>query len=403
MVKKILKFGGTSVGTVERIQHVANIIKKEHTAGNKIIAVVSAMSGSTNELIKLSNEISENFNKRELDVLVSSGEQVTCALVAGALLKLKIKSKSWLNWQIPILTEGENSNARIINMNIKKINAYLEENGVAVIPGFQGISKTGDITTIGRGGSDATAVAVAKIFDADACEIYTDVDGIFSTDPNKIPVAKKIDKISYEEMLELSSLGAKVMQPSAVQTAMMYDIPLEVRSTFTDRQGTKIFDQENIDYTKSVTGVAYSKDDAKITLIGVKDKPGVAANIFEPLSRAQINVDMVIQNISSDQKTTDITFTIKRDDVSKTKEILKNNKYIEYKNIIHNDKVAKVSIVGAGMVSTPGVTYKMFRSLSEEKINILAISTSEIKLSVIIDEEYTLSAIKKLHTVFDLD
>jgi aspartate kinase len=244
---------------------------------------------------------------------------------------------------------------------------------------------------------------VAKIFQADACEIYTDVDGVFSTDPNKIPVAKKIDKISYDEMLELSSLGAKVMQPSAVQTAMMYDIPLEVRSTFTDRQGTKIFDQENIDYTKSITGVAYSKDDAKITLIGVNDKPGVAANIFEPLSNAQINVDMVIQNISSDQKTTDISFTIKRDDVSKTKEILKNNKNLDYKDIIHNDKVAKISIVGAGMVSTPGVTYKMFRSLSEEKINILAISTSEIKLSVIINEENTLKAIKKLHTVFDLD
>jgi aspartate kinase len=288
-------------------------------------------------------------------------------------------------------------------MCTKKINDYLEKNGVAVIPGFQGISKTGDATTIGRGGSDATAVAVAKIFNADSCEIYTDVDGVFSTDPNKIPVAKKIDKISFEEMLELSSLGAKVMQPSAVQTAMMYDIPLEVKSTFTDRQGTKIFDQENIDYTKSVTGVAYSKDDSKITLTGVKDKPGVAANIFEPLSKAQINVDMVIQNISSDQKTTDITFTIKRDDVFKTKEILKNNKNIEYENIIHNDKVAKVSIVGAGMVSTPGVTYKMFRSLSEEKINILAISTSEIKLSVIINEEDTLNAIKKLHTIFDLD
>tara|TARA_B110001452_G_scaffold127438_1_gene105890 strand:- start:41 stop:655 length:615 start_codon:yes stop_codon:yes gene_type:complete len=204
-------------------------------------------------------------------------------------------------------------------------------------------------------------------------------------------------------MLELSSLGAKVMQPSAVQTAMMYDIPLEVRSTFTDRQGTKIFDQENIDYTKSVTGVAYSKDDAKITVIGVEDKPGVAADIFEPISKAQINVDMVIQNISSDQKTTDITFTIKRDDVSKTKEILKSNKDINYKNIIHNDKVAKVSIVGAGMVSTPGVTYRMFRALSDEKINILAISTSEIKLSVIIDEDNTLNAIKKLHTIFDLD
>jgi aspartate kinase len=404
MVKKVLKFGGTSVGTIERIQHVANIVQKEHLAGNQVIVVVSAMSGKTNELISLSKKISEDFVKREFDVLLSSGEQVTSALLAGALVKLRINAKSWLNWQIPILTEGEHANARIINMSIKKINDFLNnQKGVAIIPGFQGISKNGDITTIGRGGSDATAVAVAKLFNAESCEIYTDVDGVFSTDPNKIPVAKKIDKISYDEMLELSSLGAKVMQSSAVQTAMIYDIPLEVRSTFTDRQGTKIFDQENIDYTKSVTGVAYSKDDAKITVIGVKDKPGVAANIFEPLSKAQINVDMVIQNISLDQKTTDITFTIKRDDVSKTLNILKNNKEIEYKNITHNDKVAKVSIVGAGMVSTPGITYRMFRALSNEKINILAISTSEIKLSVIIDENNTLNAIKKLHTIFDLD
>ena len=404
MVKKVLKFGGTSVGTIERIQHVANIIQKELLDGNQVIVVVSAMSGKTNELISLSKKISKEFNKREFDVLLSSGEQVTSALLAGALLDLKINAKSWMNWQIPILTEGENSNSRIINMNIQKINNFIKEKkGVAIIPGFQGISKNGDITTIGRGGSDATAVALAKLFDADACEIYTDVDGVFSTDPNKIPVAKKIDKISYEEMLELSSLGAKVMQPSAVQTAMMYNIPLEVRSTFTDRQGTKIFDQANIDYTKSVTGVAYSKDDAKITLVGVEDKPGVAANIFEPLSKAQINVDMVIQNISSDQKTTDISFTIKRDDVLKTLDILKINKEIEYKNIVHNDKVAKVSIVGAGMVSTPGITYRMFRALSDEKINILAISTSEIKLSVIIEEDNTLEAIKKLHTIFDLD
>jgi aspartate kinase len=403
MVKKVLKFGGTSVGTVERIQHVSNIIQKEHSSGSQVIAIVSAMSGKTNELIKLSKEISEEFDKRELDVLLSSGEQVTCALLSGALLKSKIKAKSWLNWQIPIITEGEHANARIINMHIEKINKYLDNGGVAIIPGFQGISKNGDITTIGRGGSDATAVAVAKIFNADTCEIYTDVDGVFSTDPNKIPVAKKIDKISYDEMLELSSLGAKVMQPSAVQTAMMYDIPLEVRSTFTERKGTKIFSQENIDYTKSVTGVAYSKDDAKITIIGVEDKPGVAANIFEPLSNAQINVDMVIQNISSDQKTTDITFTVKRDDVSKTKLILQDNKNIKYKEIIQNVKVAKVSIVGAGMVSTPGVTYRMFRALSDENINILAISTSEIKLSVIINEDNTLKAIKKLHTIFDLD
>ena len=403
MIKKVLKFGGTSVGTIKRIQHVAKIIKKEHILGVKVIVVVSAMAGKTNELISLSNEISDEFNKRELDVLLSSGEQVTCALLSGALISLDVKAQSWMNWQIPILTDGEHSNSRIINMHVEKINKYLDHGGVAIIPGFQGISKNGDITTIGRGGSDATAVAVAKIFNAETCEIYTDVDGVYSTDPNKIPVAKKIDKISFDEMLELSSLGAKVMQPSAVQTAMIYDIPLEVKSTFTERKGTKIFNQENIDYSKSVTGVAYSKDDAKISVLGVEDKPGVAANMFEPLSKAQINVDMVIQNISSDQKTTDITFTVKRNDISKTKKILKDNTQIDYKDIIENEKVAKISIVGAGMVSTPGVTYRMFRALSDENINILAISTSEIKLSVIIDEENTLKAIKKLHTIFDLD
>ena len=403
MAKKVLKFGGTSVGTIERILHVAKIVKKEHSAGNELIIIVSAMSGKTNELIDYSKSISTNFDKRELDVLLSSGEQVTSALLAGALIELGIKSKSWLNWQIPILTEGEHSNSRIVNLSVTKINEYLSKKGVVIIPGFQGITKFGDVTTIGRGGSDATAVAVAKIFQTDSCEIYTDVDGVYSSDPNKIPVAKKIDKISYDEMLEMSSLGAKVMQSSAVQTAMMYNIPLEVKSTFTDRPGTKIFSQENIDYSKSVTGVAYSKDDAKITLTDVQDKPGVAANIFEPLSKNQINVDMVIQNISSDQKTTDITFTIKREDLSKTLEIINNNTKIACKEISHNDKVAKVSIVGAGMVSTPGITYKMFKGLAEEKINILAISTSEIKLSVIINEEDTTNAIKKLHTIFELD
>ena len=229
------------------------------------------------------------------------------------------------------------------------------------------------------------------------------MDGVFSSDPKKIPVAKKIDKISFDEMLELSSLGAKVMQSSAVQTAMIYNIPLEVKSTFTNRDGTKIFGQDNIDYTKSVTGVAYSKDDAKITLIGVEDKPGVAANIFEPLNDSQVNVDMVIQNISSDNRTTDVTFTIKRDDLLKTKDIFKKNNNINFEKITYNDNVAKLSIVGAGMVTTPGVTYKMFRALADEKINILAISTSEIKLSVIINEENILNAVKKLHTVFDLD
>ena len=402
MIKKVLKFGGTSVGSIKRIQHVAGIIKKERLDGNKIIAVVSAMSGKTNELVKLSNDISKNFNKRELDVLLSTGEQVTCALLAGVLTEMKIEAQSCLNWQIPILTEGEHSNARIININTEKIDKFIEK-GVAVVPGFQGISADGEVTTIGRGGSDATAVAIAKLLNADSCEIYTDVDGIYSTDPNRIPVAKKIEKISYDEMLELSSLGAKVMQPSAVQTAMMYNIPLEVKSTFSNRKGTKIFDQQNLNYKKSVTGVAYSKDDAKITLIDVEDKPGVAAKIFEPIYDARINVDMVIQNISSDLKKTDITFTIKRDDLEKTKEILENNKNIKCKKITYNDKVAKVSIVGAGMVSTPGITYKMFKCLAEDKINIIAISTSEIKLSVIIDENETLRAVKNLHTIFELD
>ena len=403
MAKKVLKFGGTSVGSISRIVHAAKIAKKEHDNGNQVIVVVSAMAGTTNNLVAHSKSVSKKFNKRELDVLLTSGEQVTSALMAGALNDLGVKSKSWMNWQVPILTEGEHTNSRIVNIRVKDINDYLSKGGVVVIPGFQGISKSGDITSIGRGGSDATAVAIAKIFDTDSCEIYTDVEGVYSSDPNKIPVAKKIDKISYEEMLELSSLGTKVMQSSAVQTAMMYDIPLHVKSTFTDQKGTEIFNQDNIDYSKVVTGVAYSKDDAKITLIGVEDKPGVAADIFEPLSKNEINVDMVIQNISADGKKTDLTFTIKRHDKDSAASILKENKKIKYENIQMNDKVAKISIVGAGMVATPGVTYKMFRSLAEEKINILAISTSEIKVSVIIDEEFTIKAVKKLHKTFKLD
>jgi aspartate kinase len=403
MAKKVLKFGGTSVGSTERITNVAKIIKKEHTAGNNIIVVVSAMAGKTNDLISMSEQISKKFDKRELDLLLSTGEQVTSALITGALLELGLKAKSWMNWQIPILTKGEHTNSRIINMEKKNIDNYLKQGGVAVIPGFQGISENGDVTSIGRGGSDATAVAIAKIFNTDTCEIYTDVDGVYSTDPKKIPAAKKIEKISYEEMLELSSLGAKVMQPSAVQTAMMYNIPLKVKSTFTDRQGTDIINKEDIDYNKVVTGVAYSKDDAKITLVGVEDKPGVAAMIFEPLGKNQVNIDMVIQNVSSDGKTTDLTFTIKRDELNKTLKVIKENKDVKIDQISHNKKVAKISIVGAGMVTTPGVSYKMFKALSEENINILAISTSEIKISIIIDEANTVNAVKKLHKTFELN
>jgi len=403
MAKKVLKFGGTSVGSIDRIIRVSKLIQDETKKGNKLVVIVSAMSGKTDELLNLSKSISKDFSERELDVLVTSGEQVTASLLAGALNKLGIKSRSLMSWQIPILTEGNHNNSRIVNMSTDKINECLNNGEIVIIPGFQGISKMGDLTSIGRGGSDATAVAVAKLLNTDSCEIYTDVDGVYSSDPNKIPVAKKIDKISYEEMLELSSLGAKVMQSSAVQTAMMYSIPLHVKSTFTNRDGTKIFTEKNIDYSKVVTGVAYSKNDAKITLLGVQDKPGIAAEIFEPLGNARINVDMVIQNVSSDNKTTDLTFTVKREDLEESLDIIKNNKKVHIKELSHRSNLSKVSIVGAGMVTTPGVTYKMFRALADEKINILAISTSEIKISVILEEQDTLKAVKKLHNIFELD
>ena len=404
MIKIVIKFGGTSLGSIEKIVAAAKIVKKEHQKGKKIIVVVSAMAGKTNELIKQAQSISKNFNKRELDVLLSSGEQVTSALMSGALNEIGVKTKSWMGWQVPILTEGEYNNSRITNMHVDKINKSLSNKFVAILPGFQGISKNGDVTTIGRGGSDATAVAVAKIFKTDHCDIYTDVEGVYSTDPKKFIKAKKINKISYEEMLEMSSLGAKVMQSSAVQTAMMYDIPLQVRSTFSGKEGTRIFSSENIDYSKIITGVTYSKDDAKITLLGVQDKPGVAADIFEPLGKNSINVDMVIQNISADGKETDLTFTTKRSDLTKTIKLIKEIKSdVKYKSISTDKKVAKISIIGAGMITTTGVTYKMFRALAKEKINILAISTSEIKISVIIKETNTNKAIKKLHSVFNLD
>ena len=404
MAKIVIKLGGTSLGSIERIIAAAKVIKKKFDKGNRIIVVVSAMAGKTNELVQQSEKISKNFNKRELDVLLTSGEQITAALVAGALEEKGVKAKSYMGWQIPILTDGDHNNSRIINMHVEKINKFISNKGVAIIPGFQGVSKDGQITTIGRGGSDATAVAIAKIFNTDECEIYTDVEGVYSTDPKHFPKAKKINKISYEEMLEMSSLGAKVMQSSAVQTAMMYDLPLHVRSTFSKAEGTKIFAAENIDYSKTITGVTYSKDEAKITLLAVQDKPGVAADIFEPLGKNSINVDMVIQNISPDGKTTDLTFTVKRKDLNKTIKIIRlNKKKVKYKSISSNEKVSKVSIVGAGMITASGVTYKMFRALAQEKINILAISTSEIKLSVIINEINTMKAVKKIHTAFNLD
>ncbi len=404
MKKLTLKFGGTSVGTIEQIRKVANIVKKRHDDGNQIIVIVSAMAGATNELMSNSKSISKNFDSKELDVLISSGEQVSSSLLSGALIDLGIKARSWQGWQIPILTDDNYNSSKILNIKTDEILKFISDRGVAVISGFQGISEKSRITTLGRGGSDLSAVAIAKFFETDACEIYTDVEGILTTDPNIDKNAKKINKISYEEMLEMASLGAKVMQPSAVQASMIDNIPIHVRSTFLEKSGTKIISESEIDHKKVVTGIAYSKNNAKVSIIGVIDKPGVAADVFEPIGKNNVNIDMVIQNTSLDGKTANITFTIKQGDLNKTLSIIEKNKNkINYNKITHNDKLAKVSIIGAGMIASPGVTYKMFRSLANENINILAISTSEIKISVLIQEELTQKAVKILHKTFELN
>ena len=404
MKRLVLKFGGTSVGTVEKIKKVANIVKKRFSEGNEIIVVLSAMSGVTNELKAKSDLISKNFDSKELDTLLSSGEQASCALLSGVLIDLGIKARTWLGWQIPILTNENHTSSQIINIKTDEISNFISKKGIAVISGFQGVSKEMRITTLGRGGSDLSAVAIAKFFKTDSCEIYTDVDGVLTTDPFISEKAKKIEKISYEEMLEMSSLGAKVMQPNAVQLSMIDNIPIHVRSTFLENSGTKITNESEIENTKVVTSIAYSKGNAKISIIGVVDKPGVAADIFEPIAQNNINVDMVIQNTSMDGKNANITFTIKQEDLNKTVNIIEKNKQkFNYNKITHDDKLAKVSIIGAGMISESGVTHKMFRSLADEKINILAISTSEIKISVLIKEELTQKSVKTLHKAFGLN
>ena len=399
----VLKFGGTSVGSIKKINYVAKIIKKHHHKKNKLIVVSSAMSGVTNDLVKKSKQISKNFDKFEYDVLLSSGEQIACALLSGALLKIGLKSRSWLSWQIPIITKGDHKSSRIISINKKEILKYVNSGGIPIITGFQGISNNRRITTLGRGGSDATAISIAKFFSADDCFIYTDVSGVYTTDPKLNSKAKKIKKISYEEMLEMASLGAKIMQPISLQDAMINDIDINVRSAFINSNGTKISNNQQLFNKNPITGIAFTKNEAKITLIGVMDRPGTAASIFKPLADNQINVDMVVQTSSPDGGQTDITFTIIKDDIKNCIKILKENKKISYKKIIHDDKVSKVSIVGAGMIATPGVTYRMFQALAKKKINIMAISTSEIKISVLINQKNIKKAIRVLHKEFDLD
>ena len=399
----VLKFGGSSVGTIEKIKKIADIIHSYKKRNYSTIVVSSAMSGVTNDLVQKSKKISKNFSEAEYDVLVSSGEQVACSLIAGRLIHKGLESRSWLAWQIPILTKGIHKNSRINLIYKNKILKYLKGNGIPIITGFQGINNQERITTIGRGGSDASAIMLAKFFKAERCIIYTDVEGIFTTDPNKLKKAKKIKSISYEEMLEMASLGAKVMQPVSIQDARLNRIDIEVKSSFINKSGTLITKRSNIKNDKIITGISSTSNDAKVSLIGVKDKPGVAASIFKPLSKNSINVDMVVQNISPNGKETDLTFTIKNDDLNKTKNIILKNKNINFKKLLFKKGVSKISIIGVGMVTTPGVTFKMFQALATKQINIQVISTSEIKISVLIDKKDTKKALDVLHNEFELN
>ena len=399
----VLKFGGTSVGTIKKIKKVAEIISDYKKKDYKIIVVSSAMSGVTNDLIKKSLKVSNNFPDSEHDVLVSTGEQVACSLIAGRLIHKGFKSRSWLSWQIPIITKGSHKNSRINEINKNKIIKYLKQGGIPIITGFQGINDENRITTIGRGGSDASAIMIAQFFKAKRCIIYTDVEGVYTTDPNKLNKAKKIKVISYEEMLEMASLGAKVMQPVSIQDARLNRIDIEVRSSFIKKPGTLITKRSNIINKKIVTGISSTQNDSKVSLIGVRDKPGVAASIFKPLSRNSINVDMVVQNISANGKETDLTFTIKTEDLSKTKKIIKTNSSIKFRKLLFKKDVSKISVIGVGMITTPGVTFRMFQTLADKKINIQVISTSEIKISVLIYKKDTKKALIALHKEFKLD
>ena len=399
----VLKFGGTSVGSVDRIKKVCKIIAFYKKKKNRVLVVTSAMSGVTNELINKSKLISNNFDKAEYDALISTGEQVSCSLIAGRLKNNGFKSRSWTSWQLPILTEGPHSSARISSVSTKILSRYIKSGGIPVITGFQGVSKDLRITTIGRSGSDATAIILAKFLKADECIIYTDVDGVYTTDPRQYKKAKKIKKIFYDEMLEMASLGSKVMQPTSVQDAKLNKIDIKVKSSFVSKSGTLITGSKNIFSNQIITGISSTKNDAKITIVGVKDRPGVAASIFRPLSNNLINVDMVIQNISLDGKETDLTFTIKSEDLKKTEKLIKQNKKISFKKLSFDKDVSKISIIGVGMITTPGITYRMFQALASKKINILVISTSEIKISVLVSAKHAKRAIAALHKEFKLD
>jgi aspartate kinase len=415
MARLVMKFGGTSVADIDRIKNVARHVKREVDAGHEVAVVVSAMSGKTNELVAWCRAAAPLHDAREYDAVVSSGEQVTAGLLAIVLESIGINARSWQGWQLPIMTSNAHASARILDINGDElVKRFKERKEVAVIAGFQGMHKeTGRITTLGRGGSDTSAVAIAAAIQAERCDIYTDVDGIYTTDPRVVPRARRMSKIAYEEMLELASLGAKVMQVRSVELGMVHNVRIFVRSSFEKPEdidphgtppGTLICGEEEIVEQQVVTGIAFSKDEAQIAIRRVQDKPGIAAAIFGPLAEANINVDMIVQNVSADGATTDVTFTVPAADYRRATDVLVKSKgQVGYERLDGANDVAKVSVIGIGMRSHAGVAAKAFKALAEKGINIRAITTSEIKFSLLIDANYTELAVRTLHSLYDLD
>jgi aspartate kinase len=400
----VMKFGGTSLANIERINAVADRVKREVDAGHEVAVVVSAMSGHTNQLVAWCSELSPMHDAREYDAVVAAGEQITAGLTAIALQARGVNARSWMGWQIPITTNDAHGKARILGIDGAEFEKRFTEGQVAVVAGFQGVGRDNRVTTLGRGGSDTSAVALAAALKADRCDIFTDVDGVYTSDPRIVAKARKLEKVTYEEMLEMASLGAKVLQIRSVEMAMKHGVRVQVLSSFEDKPGTLVVNEDEIMEQELVSGIAYSRDEAKITLVRVPDRPGVAASIFGPLSDANINVDMIVQNVSEDGKNTDMTFTVSKGDFERAKQVLtgKQNS-LNFHSLISDANVVKVSVIGVGMRSHAGIAQRMFKALAEKGINIQVISTSEIKISVLVAEEYTELAVRALHTAYGLD
>ncbi len=399
-----MKFGGTSVADLECIRNVADRIEEERASGTDLVVTVSAMAGTTNELVEYETGFARIPDGPEYDTVVSAGEQITCGLLALALQKRGIPARSWLAWQIPIETDEAHTKARIRNIDPSKLKACLANGQVPVVAGFQGLAPDGRVTTLGRGGSDTSAVALAAALEAVRCDIFTDVEGVYTSDPRIVSQARKLEKITYEEMLEMASLGAKVLQTRSVELAMNQSVRLQVRSSFKNLPGTMVVNEDEILEKQVVSGIAYSRDEAKITLVDVRDRPGVAAAIFGPLAKANVNVDMIVQSTAANGKSTDITFTVAKNDFERALEVIDNSgEKLKYGDLLTDQTLVKISVIGVGMRSHAGVATKMFETLAEKGINVHVISTSEIKISVLIAEEYTELALRALHTAYDLE